>query len=898
VFSPLKYANFVHEFIIMRLNLVLLFILVFKFFGQSQEIRKRGDENRLEFRAAQGQKYGFDAAKQGGEQYTRQGIWLKGEQGIPVKSVAKGASDLVYLHIAKTNKINLKNLRIRSLDDNKEVPFLRMNDSTLTIFLPEKQEDYDIVVQWNGRVSAKLRVMVLDLKLLKLKVVPLIPFHENSQVLANNLNKIFIQANIAWEVEVAQPYRLTSSALPQRLSNPDPSYARYTNEMQEIRDDYFEHHPNADRHTYYVFVTPGFVNGAIKGYQPLNKAIGFVSMQSAEQMTRELAIQLARGQGMLKDYWTECGSRKGRSSNLMDCSSGKEMSAWQWTLLRHGSNSYSYFDDYEDVVSSSGRVAAVFWEENKKGYILLTGKSPLTALKRPFKRNYMTYELNITNSLYIYLFSVAGISFAGFHLLSFSVLLVIYFFVHRAFFRWKNAHKLPFRFLDIFWGAIAITVFMGLNVMVFIMINQTYEQFLVKNGVVPSYAGKNKEQVIAKAKHNRRMKNRPEFRAVTEVIFKTKRKWHVKKMAPVLYFEFDPAIGRYGALMFLKSSNRLRINDYGIDKQVDGHYIVVRNIGQSNETPSTRVYNHLGIELTSKLKLADPPKRILLFVNGYRATTRGHNFEEFYSDIFKFGLEHPNSENLIYSFDRFDYWRPWEEIDLLFQRRINPSDTYYADGHFSVTTSNHRSLFNFTTTSGMYPRRCLNKKKHTCYYTNISSTRFIGHKKKSTYELLPKGSNKGGFRERVNNGKLAGLNLFQQFNEVPNGSKNDTLYVVAHSMGYAYALGIIEHLRGKIHFGGFYIIAPENASSGEVRLSEWQEVWQYGSNLENGKAVAPCLQDGIAPQVKCGGLPTNNRVFFPRNRYRQQGFFDSHFIGYYTWIFDIPKKDRGYVRQR
>jgi hypothetical protein len=366
----------------------------------------------------------------------------------------------------------------------------------------------------------------------------------------------------------------------------------------------------------------------------------------------------------------------------------------------------------------------------------------------------------------------------------------------------------------------------------------------------------------------------------------------------VLYFEYFPNKGKNGALKFLFSSNKLILPDQGISKQVHGHFIVIREKEKTTTKTSFRLFNHVGVELTSKVKLVDPPKRILLFINGYRATTRGHDFEAFFGDVFKFGLEHPNSENLIYSFDRFDYWRPWEQIDLLFQQRINPSDTYYADGHFSVTTSNHRTLFNFTTTAGIYPRRCLNSKKHQCFYTTVSTTKYIGNKKKSTYDLHPMEPNKAGFRERMNNGRLAGLNLFQQFNELPNGSKNDTLFVVAHSMGYAYALGIIEHLRGKIHFGGFYIIAPENASSGSIHLDEWQEVWQYGSNLEHGHAAAPCLQDGIAPQVKCGGIKSTNRVFFPAHFYRKQGFFDSHFVGYYTWILDIPKNSKGYVRQR
>jgi hypothetical protein len=32
--------------------------------------------------------------------------------------------------------------------------------------------------------------------------------------------------------------------------------------------------------------------------------------------------------------------------------------------------------------------------------------------------------------------------------------------------------------------------------------------------------------------------------------------------------------------------------------------------------------------------------------------------------------------------------------------------------------------------------------------------------------------------------------------------------IVCHSMGYAYALGMLEVLKGKVSFGRLYIIAP------------------------------------------------------------------------------------------
>jgi hypothetical protein len=288
----------------------------------------------------------------------------------------------------------------------------------------------------------------------------------------------------------------------------------------------------------------------------------------------------------------------------------------------------------------------------------------------------------------------------------------------------------------------------------------------------------------------------------------------------------------------------------------------------------------------------------LLFVNGYRPTSIGHTFEENFKDIQNKGLEFPDSRNLVYTFDRYDYWRPWQAIDLLFQKRINPGETYYADGHFSVSTSNHRSLINFTTTSTIYPKRCTNRKKHTCYSTTSVNSSIFGSRTVKTLSLHNTRPNRRGFEKRRNNGRIAGRNIYQVLNELPNHSENDTLYIVAHSMGYAYALGIADELRGKIHFGGFYIIAPENAASGTVQLTEWKEVWQYGSNFHTKAEDAPCLLDGVAPQAKAGGLKNSNRIYIPRNLYRKKGFFDSHFIGYYTWILDIPKGKGGYITQR
>jgi hypothetical protein len=122
------------------------------------------------------------------------------------------------------------------------------------------------------------------------------------------------------------------------------------------------------------------------------------------------------------------------------------------------------------------------------------------------------------------------------------------------------------------------------------------------------------------------------------------------------------------------------------------------------------------------------------------------------------------------------------------------------------------------------------------------------------------------------------------------------LDIVCHSMGYAYALGMIDKLQAeKIKFGRFYIIAPENAGSGSIP-SGFQEIWQYGCNENRDPAF---LQDGVAPQTTAKDLPPANRIYIPNDGSVPMGFVESHRIGNYGWIFTtIQPGGLGYVKQR
>jgi hypothetical protein len=308
------------------------------------------------------------------------------------------------------------------------------------------------------------------------------------------------------------------------------------------------------------------------------------------------------------------------------------------------------------------------------------------------------------------------------------------------------------------------------------------------------------------------------------------------------------------------------------------------------------VYNHKGNEISALLNVQDPSKRILLFVNGYRSSSTSSDLKDVVWNIENKGLELPSSTNLIYSFDRFRYWY-YKDFDIKFRERINATACYYADGNFPISTSNHRNIKDFIGLFGVYPKRCANEHHHICYHPSTKAKWYSFFRNQHTLNLLRKPMNKSGFKTRMDNGRIAGRNLMQILNEVPNKSKNDTVFIVAHSMGYAYALGMIEELRGNINFGGFYIFAPENAGSGHINSSEWPEIWQFGANFNKGEEDAPCIQDGIAPQTAVKGLDENHRIYIPNSLYSQRGFKETHFIGLYEFVFKIPARKKGFVRQ-
>lgn len=258
-------------------------------------------------------------------------------------------------------------------------------------------------------------------------------------------------------------------------------------------------------------------------------------------------------------------------------------------------------------------------------------------------------------------------------------------------------------------------------------------------------------------------------------------------------------------------------------------------------------------------------QRDLFFINGYRRL-RKH-------------VTNNESDGLMASYDRYTYWF---KLDDLFIERIQPDRSLYFDGSFGVSTSNHRNKLKF---GWSYLRAGILKKK----------------KSRTNYKGFNLKSNRKGFDERLEAGKLAGKVFLSSRSswQYPDGVA-DTIDIVSHSMGYAYALGFLQVVENHAVLNNCYIVAPENAGYKGFDWNKFRHVWQYGTNLDQPDADPIWLQDGVAPQTAVKGITQlppgkGGRIFTPRD-WPKRNFVDSHMVYGYYWIFERLKPGMpGYV---
>jgi hypothetical protein len=640
--------------------------------------------------------------------------------------------------------------------------------------------------------------------------------------------------------------------------------AYYSTTMRKYRDAFFNNSHKKQGNDYYFFITQD-TSGSF--YLP-GKNLYFMGGQS----------RINLGEAMFRLYAASKGARMEQPMDSLILELIQRDS-----LPNSLERTYPFHDDVENIASTNGLVAYAFWEKNPNGSLQLN-----QGIHLPFKRNFGKVNLAVDN-YWIRPFYVRANRFvAPVHvalvLLAFFIMLVFRKKVNERVDSVLHVHqRWAFRFLRLFlW-----IIFFIIGYLVFWTTDSLYKHWFFGASNYASLGKISRSDFINHLNNSTLVVDQATNRLYWEVYIKDNNHWKMRRMKKVLYFRVVvDSLGRKKRMRFSHDSNMLRWDNY--QAQAQTHLLVYAFYDEKGTFLNRSVFNYTHVDISQKFVQPDVGKRILVFVNGYRPVSTSGSSDAALVSIQKNGLEFSDSRNICFTDDRFNYWRPWGGFDLQFIERIKPNEVYYADGHHSVATSNHGSILNFLQTASEFPKPC--KGKHRCEYFKSHDIR---HR---TLSKLPFKSNAQGFEKRRKNGRIAGRNLLQLLNEVPNLSKNDTLFFVAHSMGYAYALGMIDALGFQCQYKAFYIIAPENAQAGKVNQNQWKEIYQYGCFAFGPLRQAACLQDGIAPQTRVKGLPSEYRLTFPASYERKMGFSGSHFVGHYDWIFDIPQGQKGAVK--
>lgn len=377
----------------------------------------------------------------------------------------------------------------------------------------------------------------------------------------------------------------------------------------------------------------------------------------------------------------------------------------------------------------------------------------------------------------------------------------------------------------------------------------------------------------------------------------------------------------------------------------------------ANPTSTATLHDDLKVDATED-------ENLLIFVNGYR-------FSAF--------ADHAREPGYSNCFDNYNKTGPyWEAMATSFIDRVKTKNVVYIDGHNKITTSNHNVNGSTSLSKGQFLSNLISAYcRHPDNRYSIRQIHFGGlfgprnhcnRKCKGVpdeafnckpHDYLMTTPNDAGFALRFEAGRQDGKALGAELTDSQgktkikldaNGKIAGKIDIVAHSMGYAHAIGVLSGLmegeNGESFmaddntFGHFYIIAPENACSGadvnlgnvasNLSLDRFENVWQYGTeewqtdgeapfhyadfdasyrpvNLLDGHQ--PWQQDGIAPQCAVPNLSfiqaiNTSSADYQARRIRFAGdndhlnFKDAHSASSYGWIFSIGSGVDGHVNKR
>ncbi len=226
------------------------------------------------------------------------------------------------------------------------------NDTTFVLTLPERSFSYDVYAFYGELKIGKLRVVSLEQKERKVRIVPLVAISHSESAIEQTVNSIYAPANVTLDVKIDSVFSTAEFNAQTVFSDPEVvGMQKYTAQMRALRDAYKETHELASNE-YLLFVIPGFETAAIDGYMVRGKGLGFVKLNgNLVEFVHTLAHELGHGMGGLTHSWGEDVLKKGLTNNLMDYSAvtASKLTKQQWEDLNKSPNVISIWDDNESA---------------------------------------------------------------------------------------------------------------------------------------------------------------------------------------------------------------------------------------------------------------------------------------------------------------------------------------------------------------------------------------------------------------------------------------------------------------------------------------------------------------------------------------------------------------------
>lgn len=268
------------------------------------------------------QKYGFDKRPENSTNQDYEFIKLNDGSSyfVPYKSVGESGTDEVVASYSISN-FDANKLEFKTMSGAviAKAPF---GDQFKLTGIPDNATC--VYAYYDKKKIGKLNVVSLKPISKKLVLVPVNGAAIVSTVTAQEINKVYAQANVSWSVTTAPNF--TFDIGEDGLQGADANLlTKYSAEMRALRDAYQQAHSDYDKEAYYVFVVPKFNTTELRGYMVRGRALGFVANNAS---VKELTHELAHGAFGLEHTFPEV--EKGSTENLLDYGAGVDLTKEQW----------------------------------------------------------------------------------------------------------------------------------------------------------------------------------------------------------------------------------------------------------------------------------------------------------------------------------------------------------------------------------------------------------------------------------------------------------------------------------------------------------------------------------------------------------------------------------------